>query len=167
MLALQVTSLKNFMNALLVGDLFDIFLLEEAQITTAATYTIDGRINKEFYTKEEWSNKEEHPFEFAAWSDMKSSCFDLIKGKRTPLNFKFVFQLMPIHTATILKNGNSTVTPDLVKAFVVTVKYDGEKVNLFTGTSFHTFIPDKEPDKLWDTAFQQFLYKKGIAYEVI
>lgn len=167
MLALQVTSLKNFMNALLVGDLFDIFLLEEALIATSATYTIDGRINKDFYTIEEWSDKNEHPFEFATWQSIKSTCFDLIKGKRTPLQFKFVFQLMPIHTASIIKSENSTVTPDLIKAFVVTVKYDGEKVNLFTGTSYTTFVMDKEPEKQWDAALLQFLYKKGIAYEVI
>ncbi|HKM35576.1 MAG TPA: DUF5721 family protein [Lachnospiraceae bacterium] len=167
MLALQVTSLKNFMNALLAGDLFDIFLLEEALIATAATYTIDGRINKDFYTTEEWNNKEEHPYEFTSWQKMKSTCFNLIKGKRTPLQFKFVFQLMPVHTASIFKNGNSTATPDLIKAFVVTVKYDGEKVILCTGTSYTTFVMDKEPEKLWDAAFQQFLYKKGIACEVI
>src|SRR5574344_1330903 len=94
MQALQITSLKPFMNALLAGDLFDIFLLEEALIATAATYTIDGRINKDFYTTEEWNDKQLHPHEFVAWQEMKPICFNLIKGKRTPLQFKFVFQLM-------------------------------------------------------------------------
>ena len=42
MIALQITSTKNFMNHLLVADTFDPFLLEEATISTALTVTIDG-----------------------------------------------------------------------------------------------------------------------------
>ena len=37
MIALQITSMKNFMNHLLVADTFDPFLLEEATISTALT----------------------------------------------------------------------------------------------------------------------------------
>ncbi len=165
MLALQVTSLKQFMNALLTGNLFDIFLLEEAMITTAVTYTIDGRINKAFYTEEEWSDKEAHPFEFASWQEMKPTCYNLFKGKKAPLQFKFVFLLKPVHTLSILKKGEDTVNPEAIKAFVVTIKYDGEKAILYTGTSYNTFVMEKDAEKLWDTAFSQYLYKNEIACE--
>ena len=37
MLALQITALKPFMNSLLLGELFDSFLLEKADIDTAVT----------------------------------------------------------------------------------------------------------------------------------
>ena len=50
MIALQITSMKNFMNHLLVADTFDPFLLEEATVSTALTVTIDGHINKDFYS---------------------------------------------------------------------------------------------------------------------
>ena len=53
MLALHITSMKTFMNQLLAGDAFDCFLLEEAIISTANTYTIDGHINVDFYPMEE------------------------------------------------------------------------------------------------------------------
>lgn len=46
MIALQITSMKNFMNHLLVADTFDPFLLEEATVSTALTVTIDGHINQ-------------------------------------------------------------------------------------------------------------------------
>lgn len=163
MLALQVTALKPFMNALLSGDLFDIFLLEEATIATATTYTIDGRINKNFFPLEERDDKSLHPYEFAQWSDMKGLCFDLIKGKRTPLHFQFVLHLMPVHISSILEKGNAADAINLIKAFVLTIRYDGEKVILCTGTSFNTFVIDKEPERLWDAALKQYLYKKGIA----
>lgn len=164
MLALQVTNLKSFMNALLAGDLFDIFLLEKASITTAITYTIDGRINKDFYSADELSENP-LPYEFASWVELKSICFNLIKGKRTPLHFQFVLQLMPKHIISILEKGNSSISPNLVKAFIVTIRYDGSTATLYTGTSLTTFLPDKEPEKMWDAAFKQYLYKKEIACE--
>ena len=42
MIALQITSMKQFMSQLLAGDTFDVFLLEEATLTTAFTIQIDG-----------------------------------------------------------------------------------------------------------------------------
>lgn len=163
MLALQITALKPFMSALLSGDLFDIFLLEEATLATAATYTIDGRINKAFFPPEERDDTSLHPYEFTPWSEMKGLCFDLIKGKRTPLHFQFVFHLMPAHVTSILENGGAGHIKDFVKAFVLTVRYDGEKIILCTGTSFTTFVADKEPERLWDTALKKYLQKKEIA----
>lgn len=165
MLALQITSLKTFMSAMLTGDLFDSFLLEEASISTAATYTIDGRVNRDFFPPEERADKELHPYEFAGWQDMKSICFDLIKGKHTPLRFNFVLQLIPSYTVSILEKGGSSVSPNLIKAFVLNIRFDGEKILLYTGTSYTTFLADKEPERLWDAAFKQFLFKKGIACE--
>ncbi len=164
MLALQITNLKSFMNSLLAGDLFDIFLLEKATIATASTYTIDGRINKDFYSAEELT---QNPLmhDFAAWADMKAVCFQLIKGKRTPLHFQLVLHLMPKHIISILEKGNASIEKNLVKAFIVTIRYDGSRATLYTGTSLTTFLPDKEPERLWDAAFKQYLYKKEIACE--
>lgn len=48
MLALQITNTKNFMAQLLTGDAFDPFLLAEAAVSTAHTYTIDGHVNRDF-----------------------------------------------------------------------------------------------------------------------
>lgn len=164
MLALQITNLKPFMNALLVGDFFDIFLLEKATIATASTYTIDGRINTDFYSPEELADNP-LSYEFASWQDLKSICFNLIKGKRTPLHFQFILQLMPKHIIPILEKGNASISPDLVKSFSVNIRYDGSKLIIYTGTSFTTFVPDKEPERLWDVAFKQYLLKKEIACE--
>ncbi len=163
MLALQVTSIKPFMSALLSGDLFDIFLLEKASLSTAATYTIDGRVNKDFFPAEEREDASLHPYEFTPWGELKGLCFQLIKGKRTPLHFQFVFHLMPAHIASILEKGDAAHLKDLIKAFVLTVRYDGEKIILCTGTSFTTFVADKEPERLWDAALKKYLQKKEIA----
>ncbi len=166
MIALEITSLKPFMNQLLAGDTFDPFLLEEAVISTANTYTIGGHINRDFFPPED-RTPESLPYEFQPWSDAKGLCFNLIKGKYTPLFFKFVLHLKPEHIQTLLTRENTPVDARDVKALVLSVKYDGSKAVVTTGTAYHTFVMSKEPDMVWDTYVKKYLADKGIAYEIL
>ena len=136
MIALQITSMKNFMNHLLVADTFDPFLLEEATISTALTVTIDGHINKDFYPADE-RGEDCIPWELQSFSKIKGLCFDLIKGKHTPLYFKFVLHMQPDKAAAILT----------------------------TGCAYQTFTMDKSADTVWDKALKKYLDLKGISYE--
>ena len=164
MIALQITSMKQFMNHLLVADTFEPFLLEEAVISTASNFTIDGHVNREFYENDE--NSPSLPDnELRPWSELKGLCFDLIKGKRTPLFFRFVLHLIPQKAAALLEKENCGVSPSDVKALVVNIRYDGSKAMLTTGTAYHTFLLSREPDAIWDRAFRKYLDGKGIAYE--
>ncbi len=167
MLALKISSMKTFMNHLLVADTFDNFLMAEATISTANIYQIDGHINKEFYSTEELADASAFPYEFSLWKDMKPLCFNLIKGKRTPLFFKFVLHLKPEQVGKLMAAGNCSIPSEQIKALVLTVKYDGTHAILTTGSAFHTFLMSKEPDALWDKALQQFLARKGIDYEIL
>lgn len=166
MTAFQITSMKHFMNRLLVSNSFDGFLLEEAVIGTANTFTIDGHVNKDFFR----SGDDEEPegfLEFRSWGEMKGLCFDLIKGKRTPLFFRFTLQLAPDKAAALLRSQNCDVDPSQVKALALNIRYDGTKAVLTTATAYHTFLPSKEPDAIWDKALAIFLGREGIAYEIL
>lgn len=166
MTALQITSMKNFMYRLLSTESFDGFLLEEAVIGTANTFTIDGHVNKDFFQAEDGVNPLEIT-EFRPWSELKSLCFDLIKGKRTPLFFRFTLQLKPELAAALLKKENCDVEPDQVKALALNIRYDGTKAVLTTATAYHTFLMSKEPDAIWDRALAKYLDREGIAYEIL
>ena len=166
MTAFQITYMKNFMNKLLVSDSFDIFLLEEAVIGAANTITIDGHINKDFFQGDDGEESLELP-EFRPWGEMRSLCFDLIKGKRTPLFFRFTLQLMPERAAALLRQENCDVDPSQVKALALNIRYDGSKAVLTTATALHTFLPSKEPDTIWDRALTRFLDREGISYETL
>ena len=173
MLALEISSMKQFMNHLLAADTFDIFLLEEAVISTANTFTIDGHLNQEFF----YSDGQENisipsrpggdPYEFRPWSEMRGLCFDLIKGKRTPLFFRFVLHLKPEKATALLESRGCETDPSQVKALVLNIRYDGSRAVLTTGTAFHTFVLSKEPDAIWDKALCQYLDGKGIGYEML
>ena len=97
---------------------------------------------------------------------MRPMCYDLIKGKHTPLYFKFVLHLKPEIASKLLATGASNVPADQIKALVLTIKYDGESAVLTTGTAFHTFVMSKEPDTIWDKGFTQFLDRENIPYEI-
>jgi hypothetical protein len=164
MLALQVTHLKTLMSQLLLTDTFHIFLLESASVTTANTYTVDGRMQRRFFSSEEELSSM-CPYEFAKWEEMQSFCLGLIKGKRTPLSFKFVFQLMPEHMLRLLTQNGCSVPVEQIKALVFTIHYDGTKALMTTGSSYHTFLMTKEPEEIWDKSMGKYLSQKGIAYE--
>lgn len=165
MIALKITNIKHFMGRLLGSEDFDSFLLEEASISTYNTFHIDGHLNREFYSTEEWEDETLRPYDFSMWKTIRPICFDLIKGTHTPSAFRFVLHLIPDHVQSILSKGDTTVTLQQLKAFVLNIKYDGTGLTIVTGTAFHTFLMDKTPDALWDQAVKQFLAKKGIAYE--
>ena len=161
---MQITSMKQFMNQLLVADTFESFLLEEAVISTACTFHIDGHVNQEFFGSDE-DPSEKDTYEFRPWGKVKGLCFDLIKGKRTPLFFRFVLHLMPDKAAALLEKENCDVEPSEVKALVLNIRYDGSKATLTTGTALNSFHLSKMPDAIWDKALHRFLDIKGIAYE--
>ena len=164
MIALQITSMKQFMNHLLVADTFEPFLLEEAVISTASTFTIDGHVNKEFYDDDDNLSSDQIR-EFRPWGELKGLCFNLMKGKRTPLFFRFVLHLMPEKAAALLAKENCDVAPSEIRALAINIRYDGSKAMLTTGTAYHTFLLSKEPDAIWDRAMRKYLDGKGIEYE--
>lgn len=164
MISCKITELKNFMGRLLATDCFDHFLLEEAAITTYNTFTIDGRLKKEFYTSEEWDDASVRPYEFSCWSDVRSICFSLIKGKKTPASLKFVLQLKPEKMKELLSEDSLSLSEQTVKAFIVTIRYGVGSMTCTTGVSLSGFSLDKTAEKLWDKAFLQFLETNGISY---
>lgn len=165
MIAIKITNVKQFMGKLLASESFDSFLLEEASISTYNTFLIDGHQNRDFYSTEEWEDKQTRPYDFTMWKQIRPICFSLIKGTHTPTAFKFILHLIPDYVASVLKDKDTAITPEQIKALVLTIKYDGTTLTLITGTAFHTFIMDKTVDNLWDNAIRQFLDKREIPYE--
>lgn len=166
MLSLQITSMKTFMSKLLTSHVFDIFLLEEASIQTATLFTIDGHIKPEFYPLSE-RTAENIPYSLLPWSDAKGICFQLIKGKYTPLFFKIVLQLKPEKQEEILKRESLFKKDSPLKALEMTIRYDGSKATITTGTSYHTFVMDKTADVVWDRELAKYLSQCQIPYEIL
>ena len=95
MKAFKITETGNFMTKLLSGRTFDSFLLEEASLSMQVTWILDGKINRNFYTKEEWEDKTDHPFPLISWSEVRGHMRELIRGKKAPASLSIVLQLRP------------------------------------------------------------------------
>lgn len=159
MISLHLTSVKDCMAHLLLSETFDSFLFIEGEIVTFNTFTIDGFIQKAFFTEEETIP------EYSSWKNLREYCFSLIKGKKTPLSFKFIFSLSPQNIARLIEQNHLDFQTDQVQGLYLNIKYDGTALQCITGTSLKTFSMDKSLEKAWDTMVQKFFAQKQIAYE--
>lgn len=164
MISLRITQTKDFMQKLLSSETFDVFLLEAADINTYNSFSIDGHMQKDFFAGDDMAVSS-LKYDFSLWKELRPLCFQLIKGKHTPLSFKFVLHLIPEYVENILSTGQTALLPEQIRAFVLTIRYDGSVVTLITGTCYEIFSMDKEPERLWDRFVRTFLEKKEIAYE--
>lgn len=167
MLALQITSTKQFMNLLLTSDCFSSFLLESAKVTTFNTFTLDGRIHPEFYDHEDTDSQEKTKYSFSKYMDVQDYLFSIIKGSRTPLSIKIALLLNPEAMEKLLINASCSVPKESISAFVLNMKYDGSKIMLTTAISYEGFTMDKSAESVWDNALKKFLSTKEIAFEEI
>ena len=166
MIALQIQDIKNFMSKLLLSQTFDHFLLVEGTITTYNTFRIDGRIHKSFFTDEEMEERGLNTREFSLWKEVKPFCLELIKGKKTPLVFKFTFQLSKENTAKLLaSSGITSIQPENVSGLLLNVRYEKGVISCVTGVSYSGFTMDKEPEKVWDKVLGGFFAENGLEYE--
>ena len=89
---------KTCMSALLLTDSFDPYSFIEGEITTFAVFKVDGYLKKEFF--------EEAPSRaYSLWQDVRGYFFSIIKGKRTPLNFRLIFALSAGETEAFLRRN--------------------------------------------------------------
>lgn len=169
MIALEIKGTKNMMNVLLRSEQFDSFLVEKAVVTTFNTFHIDGHLVKDFYDSEELEEleKNEKSTLFSYWNEIRPVCFQLIKGKKTPVSFKVVLHAAPLLVEKIAANPECGVAASLIRSLVLNIRYDSGKVTCVTGSAFTTFVMDKSAERLWDAYVRQLLSSFGLGFEEI
>lgn len=141
----EIKHKKEFMNNLLLSNKFDDFLLKEAVIKTATTFTIDGMENRDFYENDEDVIMLEAPYDYVCWSKIKPIILSFIKGKRTPVSMKMTLYLKPDLMESVL-GENMGVTDYLI----INLHFNALGMNITTGIAYKEFTLDKAPDSLWD-----------------
>lgn len=162
MIALALPEVKECMAKLLLSETFDPFYFIEGEIVTFGTFAMDGYLKKEFFDQEDVPERE-----YALWKDVREYCFSLIKGKRTPLSFKFVLGLSDSNIEKLLLQQELDFTPQDVRGLYINLKYDGQKLQCITGTAMNLFTMDKSLEQAWDKMVQKFFAQKEIKYEVL
>ena len=180
MRAFKITETGNFMTKLLSGGSFDSFLLEEASLgsfdsflleeaslSMQVTWLLDGKINRGFYSSEEWKDESNHPYPLISWSEVRGHFRELIRGKKAPASLSIVLQLRPDHCEKILDSHGFPQLRDSVGAMVLNIRYDGSEVTLVTGIALKNFTLDKNADRIWDETMEKFLLSREIGFETM
>lgn len=162
MIALSLTEVKECMSKLLLSETFDSFLFVEGEIMTFSTFTMDGYLKKDFFEDDAVPERE-----YALWKDVREYCFSLIKGKRTPLGFKFVLGLSDSNIEKLIKQQGLDFELEDVRGLYINLKYDGKNLQCVTGTAMNLFSMDKSLEQTWDVMIQKFFAQKEIAFEML
>lgn len=155
MICLKIKKTREFMNRFLMTEAFAGFFLVEASVVTAVAYKIDGRIRKDFYTKQE-QEEQELP-EFISWKSFRPQILQMIRGTHTPLFMKLVLACAP----------EKADAQNLIRNLLCSVKYENGGVTLTGGVSYQGFSMDKEPEKCWDRELCRLLDSMNLEYEII
>ena len=134
---------------------FDRYLLREAQIVTFVTFTIDGKMQKNFYSNKEY--EEMGKPELTTWQKVRPICFEMIKGSRTPVRFKIVLKLNEEETQKLIEENELFYTRSDVGGLYLNLVYENGELNCITGTSMNLFTLDKSLEQLWDTTVKKIL----------
>ena len=165
MIALKISEIKDFMNKLLCQEVFDHFLLQEAVIHTNAAYQINGTIPPDFYSEDELEENGLTGLVFLPYGLLRSQCFNLIKGKKTPSSFKFSLLLSPNNLKRTLAQTGSSFTENDISAIFLNIRFQNGELTITTGISYRIFSTDKSLEHEWDLLVKKFLRNHTISYE--
>lgn len=163
MIALDILDIKDFTSKLFIGNVFDAFYLSEASFTTFITCTIDGSLQKDFFDSDQIPSDRR----FCLWSEVKPYCYTLIKGHRTPLHFKIVFQLSRKNIEKMLLSSGLSLKPEDIFGFFLNCHFEKGRLTCTTGTSLRIFTVDHTADQLWDDLVRRFFQSQKIAFSEI
>ena len=186
MLPLKVTETKSFMSKLFSQDTFDSFLLQEASLNMAVSYEIKGRLNRDFFDSDVFTDPEQTPYAYISWPEIRPVLRDLIKGKKAPSSFRLVLMLKPEFIAKTLGLSTSNtsesravgnISTDSVRALLLNIRYENNTLMLIPAADQQSASPDsfssetllqkKEIEKTWDRTVQKFLTRKEISFEEV
>ena len=153
----EIEPVKDFMSQLLIGNILDAFYVKEVTLTTFNTFTIDGHIQKGFFTTEEWETAGKPVY--STWEQLKPICYQLIKGKKTPLNFRIIFVASEQMIAQCLEKSQVNLTIENVNGLFLHITYENGKILCTTGISLDIFTMDKTLEHYWDDSIKKFLNK--------
>lgn len=136
-------NIKELMNGLLRGDIFNSFEVREAQISSFITFQINGLLSHEL------TEKLEPKRYFVTWQEIKPICFDFIKGRAKPKSIKIVFSKDIEFTNAFHSNA---------AALFLNFNYENERdVATFTAaTSQKEFALNKDIDMKWEEYILKF-----------
>ena len=74
MIALKITDLRDFTNKLFIREVFDSFWLNQAEITTYNTFSIDGKLHTDFLDSDQLQILQKSGRTYSLWKETRPFC---------------------------------------------------------------------------------------------
>lgn len=162
MISLAIEDQHRFMAELLTGSAFDRFLCVKAEIARNVTWSIDGRLNVDFFDSDKQQAVQAQ--EYAGWVNLKSTVYQIVQGKQAPLGMSLVLKLSGESTSKLIESSGTSLTQDQVGGLFINVHYNSDGLNLTTGSSASVFTMDRSLDHSFEELIQKLLADSDIAF---
>ena len=154
-------------------EAFNSFLLSEAVIATGNTFTIDGHINRGFFSDDELDALREEASangrvfseDMVCWETVKGLCYECVRGRKLPLLMKVSLCLAPEEISRLLSDTDTAITGDQISSVNLNIKYDGGTLTCTTAVSLNIFTMDKSLEHSWDDMAARFLSGHGYDFD--
>lgn len=162
MQSIEILDIKEFMQLLLQSNTFDSYEFVSGEIRTDILYTLDGHVNKDFFTEEELCAMSLAEHSYLPWNYARSKIFLLIKGKKTPLSMKIVLRLPDTWIQQEISRHTSSLQAKDIDGIYVNIVFQGKKLNVICGISYKIFTLDKNFEDIFTEYFITLFKSKCI-----
>ena len=160
----QIQDIRDFMKKLLIGDVFDTFLLSEASVTTYASFHIDGTFHPGYLGQDEAELLTAEKCGYTLWKRIRPFLLEIMKGKNTPLSFRIVFRLAQHNTESLVARCGVSLRAEDVDGLFLNLGFDGSALTCTSGISLRIFSLDKSLDFAWDEMLEKFFRRAEIPF---
>lgn len=166
MQAIHILDIKPFMQLLFQTEQLNEYEFVSADIRTDMTYSLDGHINRSFFSEEELVQHSLTQRSYLTWSIAREKVFTLIKGKRTPSLLKIVLRASVPETENLISSTNSSLNSNDIDGIFLNIIFQENKLNVICGISYKIFTMDKELESEFSAKIITLLKSNSITCEI-
>lgn len=143
MQSFEILDIKAFMLLLFQSTVLDKYEFVSGDLHTDMTYSLDGHINREFFSADEIEQLELNSKTYLPWHLAKEKIFALIKGKKTPSQLKIVLKVSADEMADFVAQTDSALNLHDIDAMYLNIHFQNNKLHIICGISYKLFTMDK------------------------
>jgi len=166
MQSIHILDIKPFMQLLFQTEQLNEYEFVSADIRTDMTYSLDGHINRSFFSEEELIQHSLTQHSYLTWSIAREKVFTLIKGKRTPSLLKIVLRASVPETENLISSTNSSLNSNDIDGIFLNIIFQENKLNVICGISYKIFTMDKELESEFSAKIITLLKSNSITCEI-
>lgn len=163
MQAYHIEDIRKFTKYLFDSEKFDDYQMSEVSILTFCQFKINGKNIREFYTNDEWEIGKEDS-EYVFWKNIRSLCFQIIKGKKPPVSFRIVLKLNKKQKQNWFIRILEENLQNSISELYLNILYKDRKLILISACSYMDFTLDKSIEQYWDKEVEKLLKELEVVY---